>query len=211
MPRISRAKEIELRRSAALELAAKGYSQTEIAQKLNYHKSTISNDIRYLKEKAKEQFKRHVEQELPYEHRVAIQGLQYVKRQAITIAEQTQDERIKLHALALFKDVDSDLWHLHSEGEVLGEALEFIKQRKQELQDLEFHYYQHDQLQQQQEQVEGARMSPELISPEEQEKQDKKNNNDKNTEQVYDFFVKANGVDKEESDKDLADDPNARF
>jgi transposase len=59
VPRISKPNEIKLRRAAALELTAKGYSQTEIAHRLNYHKSTISNDIRYLKEQAQKQFKQH--------------------------------------------------------------------------------------------------------------------------------------------------------
>jgi len=137
MPRISRTNEIQMRRIAALELAAKGYSQSEIANRLNYHKSTISNDIRYLKEKSKENFKRYVEQELPWQHKVAAQGLLFVKRQAISMAENTKDERIKLQALTLFKEVDSDLWNLHSIGEVLGEALDFVQQRKTELQQLE--------------------------------------------------------------------------
>lgn len=62
MPKISKPNEIKLRRAAALELTAKGYPQTEIAHKLNYHKSTISNDIRYLKEQAQKQLRQHVEQ-----------------------------------------------------------------------------------------------------------------------------------------------------
>jgi transposase len=137
VPRISKPNEIKLRRAAALELTAKGYSQTEIAHRLNYHKSTISNDIRYLKEQAQKQFKQHVEQELPWQHKVAAQGLLFIKRQTISIAENAKDERIKLAALTLFKEVDTDLWNLHSSGEVLQEALEFVKQRKAKLKNLE--------------------------------------------------------------------------
>jgi transposase len=145
MPRVSKAEEIKLRRIAVLEHVAKGLSQSEIAAKLNYHKSTISNDIRYLKERSKEEFKQYVEQELPFEHKIAVQGLKYVKKQAVSIAENTRDERIKLHALSLFKGVNSDLWELHTSAEVLEKSLKYVQARKQELKDLEFHYLQHQQ------------------------------------------------------------------
>jgi hypothetical protein len=68
---------------------------------------------------------------------VAAQGLLFIKRQIISIAENAKDERIKLAALTLFKEVDTDLWNLHSSGEVLQQALEFVKQRKAELKNLE--------------------------------------------------------------------------
>jgi hypothetical protein len=137
MPKIYRANEIKLRRAAALELAAKDHNQTEIANKLNYHKGTISNDIRHLKEQAQRQFKQHMEQELPWQRKVAAQGLLFVKHQANMIAKNAKDERIKLAALILFKEVDTDLWNLHCSGKVLGEALDFVKQRKAELKKLE--------------------------------------------------------------------------
>jgi hypothetical protein len=139
LPRISRAREIEQRRMAVLELVSKGYSQTEVADKLNYSKSCISNDVRILKESAKRNFKRIVEHELPFQHRIAEAGLQYVKRQASAIADKTNDERIKIGALQLFKEVDSDLYALHNTAEVLNEAIEYVQARKEELKHLQEH------------------------------------------------------------------------
>lgn len=48
MPRISQAHEIEQRRMAVLELVSKGYNQAQEADKLNYSKAWISNDIRII-------------------------------------------------------------------------------------------------------------------------------------------------------------------
>jgi DNA-binding NarL/FixJ family response regulator len=56
---------------AVLQLVSQGYSQSEVANRLNYSKSCISNDIRYLKQQAQKQFKRQIEQELPWQHKVA--------------------------------------------------------------------------------------------------------------------------------------------
>ncbi len=137
MARISKAQEIEQRRMAVLELLSKGYNQAEVADRLKYSKSCISNDVRILKESARENFRHIVEHELPYQYKVAEAGLQYVKKQASTIADSTSDERIRLQALTLFKEVDNDLLNLYNSGEVLDEALQYVEARKEELDQLQ--------------------------------------------------------------------------
>src|SRR5919106_6159021 len=99
MARISKATEIEQRRMAVLQLLSKGYSQSDVAKGLNYSKACISNDVRILKETTRKTFRHRVEHELPFQFRVAEEGLLYVKKRASLIADTTKDERIKLQAL----------------------------------------------------------------------------------------------------------------
>ncbi len=75
---------------------------------------------------------------------MAIQGLKYVKKQAIAIAENTKDDRIRLHALTLLKEVNRDLWDLHTASEVLGRWLEFVQARKVELRKLKQRHGYHE-------------------------------------------------------------------
>jgi hypothetical protein len=45
-----------------------GWSQAEIAKELQLHPSTISLDVQYLKEQAKEELQSHISERLPFEY-----------------------------------------------------------------------------------------------------------------------------------------------
>lgn len=51
--------EIELRREAVLELASKGWTQQQIAQKLGYSQAQISKDLAVIRSRAREQLTNH--------------------------------------------------------------------------------------------------------------------------------------------------------
>jgi transcriptional regulator len=56
---ISKEVETQLRRDRVLELTSKGLTQQEIADRLKYSQQTISNDIIYLRKKARENLQQH--------------------------------------------------------------------------------------------------------------------------------------------------------
>jgi DNA-binding CsgD family transcriptional regulator len=57
---ISREVETQLRRERVLQMSSQGYNQQEIADKLKYSQSTISNDINYLKRASVEKLRQHI-------------------------------------------------------------------------------------------------------------------------------------------------------
>ncbi|MFL6399567.1 MAG: helix-turn-helix domain-containing protein [Nitrososphaeraceae archaeon] len=54
--------QVEWRRRQVFELSSKGQSQTEIARTLQISESTISRDLDYLREQAKTNIKRYIDE-----------------------------------------------------------------------------------------------------------------------------------------------------
>jgi hypothetical protein len=135
--RFRREDQIQWRRNRVLQYLSMGLNQSEVADKLQVDKSTISKDVKYLHELARKNIKEHVEQRLPFEFEKTLSTFEYVKKRAFEIAEQTDDERIKIQALALAKDAAAQAMDLQVNGEVLDEALDFVDRSRAELERLE--------------------------------------------------------------------------
>jgi transcriptional regulator len=59
---------IEWRRSKVQELSSKGYSQREIAQILQVSNGTVNKDLFILRQQAKYNIKRYIDERLPEEY-----------------------------------------------------------------------------------------------------------------------------------------------
>src|SRR5215213_11746999 len=59
---------IEWRRSKVQELSSQGYNQSEISRILQISQSTINRDITYLRQQAKANIKRYIDERLPEEY-----------------------------------------------------------------------------------------------------------------------------------------------
>ena len=67
--------QIEWRRSRILELSSEGYSQREIATKLQIGKGTVTNDLLYLKKQAQENLQYHIHEVVPEEYQKCMVGM----------------------------------------------------------------------------------------------------------------------------------------
>ena len=56
---------IEWRRNRVLELASQGYNQSEISRILQISHPTINRDTMYLRQQAKENIKKYIDERLP--------------------------------------------------------------------------------------------------------------------------------------------------
>ena len=61
-------RQIDWRRSKVAELDSQSRSQTEIANILHVSVGTVNNDISYLKEQAKYNIRKYIDEKLPYEY-----------------------------------------------------------------------------------------------------------------------------------------------
>ncbi|MFL6461963.1 MAG: helix-turn-helix domain-containing protein, partial [Nitrososphaeraceae archaeon] len=93
--------QVEWRRRHVFELSSKGQSQTEIARTLQISESTISRDLDYLREQAKTNIKRYIDERLPEEYEKCLVGLNTITKEAWNTANQTEDRREKIQALSL--------------------------------------------------------------------------------------------------------------
>ena len=69
----TKADQLEWRRSKVIEPRSRGLSHGEIAQQLQVSRASISSDIAYLRNQAKETIKEYVTEHLPEQYQYVLQ------------------------------------------------------------------------------------------------------------------------------------------
>jgi predicted transcriptional regulator len=82
---------IEWRRSKVHELASQGYNRSEISRILQISQPTINRDIIYLRQQAKTNIKRYIDQRLPEEYEKCMVGLTSILKEAWNTSQQTEE------------------------------------------------------------------------------------------------------------------------
>lgn len=78
------------RLAKVLMFHSKGYSQSEIARKLNLNQSTISRDLAEIRKKARSSLDMYVKDEIPNEFQIYISGLNQIMKNLWEIVEDKQ-------------------------------------------------------------------------------------------------------------------------
>jgi hypothetical protein len=87
-----------------MELLSKGKSnQSEIARILQVDKSIVCRDLSVLRQQAKDNIKKYIDEMLPEEYEKCLVGLNVITKEAWNTAQQTEDKREKIQALSLAK------------------------------------------------------------------------------------------------------------
>ena len=120
---------IEWRRSKVQELASQGYNQSEISRILQISQPTINRDITYVRQQAKENIKRYIDERLPEEYEKCLVGLTSITKEAWNTAENTEDKREKIQALSLAKECYSMKLDLLTNATVVEDAIRFVSQK----------------------------------------------------------------------------------
>jgi Trp operon repressor len=74
--------QVQWRRDKVQELCSKGYSQREISQTLQVGLATVNIDISWLRNEAKTNIKRYIDEWLPEEYEKCLVGLNAITREA---------------------------------------------------------------------------------------------------------------------------------
>ena len=122
--------QVEWRRTKVLELLSKGDSQSDIAKTLQVDLSIISRDVFFLRQQAKSNIKKYIDERLPEEYEKCMVGLNAILREAWTTSQQTEDKREKIQALSLAKECYSMKLELLTNAAVLDDAIRFISSNK---------------------------------------------------------------------------------
>src|ERR687884_2323144 len=123
---------LEWRRSKVSELASKGYNQSEISRILQISQPTINRDISYLRQQAKSNIKRYIDERLPEEYEKCLVGLNMIKKEAWTVAQNTKDNKEKIQALSLVKECHCMELDLFTNATVVDDAIRFVSQKSKE-------------------------------------------------------------------------------
>jgi DeoR/GlpR family transcriptional regulator of sugar metabolism len=86
---------LEWRRSKVLELASQGYNQSEISRILQISQPTINRDLSYLRQQAKTNIRKYIDERLPEEYEKCLIGLNAITREAWNTAQSTEDKKRK--------------------------------------------------------------------------------------------------------------------
>jgi Trp operon repressor len=124
--------QVEWRRDKIQELCSKGYSQSEVSQLLQVGVATVNRDISYLRNQAKHNIKRYIDERLPEEYEKCLVGLNAITKEAWNTAANTEDKREKIHALSLAKECYSMKLELLTNAKVVDDAIRFVSDRSKD-------------------------------------------------------------------------------
>jgi predicted transcriptional regulator len=120
---------VEWRRSKVSELSSQGYNQSEISRILQISQSTINRDITHLRQQAKSDIKRYIDERLPEEYEKCLVGLTAITKEAWNTAHDPEYKREKIQALSLAKDCYSMKLDLLTNATVVDDAIRFVSDK----------------------------------------------------------------------------------
>jgi Trp operon repressor len=124
--------QVEWRRDKIQELCSKGYSQREISHILQVGLATVNRDVSYLRQQAKVNTKKYIDERLPEEYEKCLVGLTVITKEAWNTAANTEDKREKIQALSLAKECYSMKLELLTNATVVDDAIRFVSNRSNE-------------------------------------------------------------------------------
>jgi hypothetical protein len=129
-------RQIEWRRSKIAELDSQGHSQPEISCILQVSIGTVNRDLSVLRQQAKENIKRYIDERLPEEYEKCLVGLSAITKEAWNTAHNTEDKREKIQALSLAKECYSMKLDLLTNATVVDDAIRFVSQQAKDKENL---------------------------------------------------------------------------
>jgi transposase len=121
--------QLEWRRAQVLELSSQGYSQREIASKLQVDLAAVNRDIQFLRQQAHENIQQHIHETVPEEYQKCMVGMKRTLKQTLEIAESAADPKIKLQAHAIAIDIYKNIMDLTTNGVIVNDALRIIQSK----------------------------------------------------------------------------------
>jgi hypothetical protein len=94
---------------------------------------TVNRDLSILRQQAKENIKRYIDERLPEEYEKCLVGLNAITKETWNTAANTKDQREKIQALSLAKDCYSMKLDLLTNATVVDDAIRFVSKTNEKL------------------------------------------------------------------------------
>lgn len=130
-PYSKKAQLFQYRREMIQSLASKGHSEREIATKLQISQPTVHRDLSILKQKAKRNISKYIDEELPAEFHNCLLGINMILQQAWKMSlDKLAENRERIAAMALIKDCYQMKLDLLSSATVVDRAIKFVERHR---------------------------------------------------------------------------------
>ena len=125
--------QIEWRKSQVLELSSQGYTEREIAIRLQVHCTTVHRDLVYLRRQAQENLQRQIHEIVPEEYQKGMVGLRQNLKHVLEIAETSSDPRVKLEARRIANDCYRYIMDLCTNSSIIADAIKYVQMKMDHL------------------------------------------------------------------------------
>ena len=125
--------QLDWRRSRVLELASEGYSQREIAQKLQVDLAAVNRDIQFLRQQAQDNLQKHIHEVVPEEYQKCMVGMKRNLKQVLETAESSSDPKIKLEARRIANDCYRYIMDLCTNAGIVSDASKYVTYKKEQI------------------------------------------------------------------------------
>ena len=124
---------LKWRRAQVLELSSQGFSDRDIASKLQVGALTVYRDSRYLRKLAQDNLQKHIHETVPEEYQKCMAGMKSNLKETLDIANSVTDPRVKLQARAIVNDCYKFILDMSTNAGIVSDALKYVTQKKEEL------------------------------------------------------------------------------
>lgn len=119
---------LEWRRNKVLELSSQGRSQPEIARILQISQPTVNRDLQYLRQEAKENIRKYIDERLPLEYQKCLVGLDGILAKTWDIVNNdTSLEKDRLQAVSIGMQAYGMKLDLLTSAAVIEKAVRFVQ------------------------------------------------------------------------------------
>src|SRR5215208_3913747 len=130
--------QIEWRRAKVLELSSQGYSEREIAEKLQpIASATVHRDLVYLRQQAQQLLQHHIHEVVPEEYQKCMVGMKQNLKHILEIGEAASDPKIKLEARRIANDCYRYIMDLCTNAGIVNDAIKYVMQKQEQINTLQ--------------------------------------------------------------------------
>jgi predicted metal-dependent hydrolase len=119
--------QIDWRRDRVLELAGDGYSERDIAKRLQISQATICRDIRWLRQQAKREIRKYIDEQVPLEYHKTLIGLQNIIKNMSDIIAHTTDNKEIMQATTIKMQAYNMRMELVSNANLVEKAIDLVE------------------------------------------------------------------------------------
>ena len=112
----TKGEEISWRRAKVLELKSQGLDQREIANTLHVSETTISFDLQYLRDEARQNVHDYTTKLYPLQVKISLIAFQNILKEYWNIAQKATDNKEKMQALEHYREANMDMISIIKNG-----------------------------------------------------------------------------------------------
>jgi hypothetical protein len=123
-----RQEQIEWRRSKILDLAADGYSIREMESTLKIPRATIGRDIILLRQQAKNDIHKYIQEQVPFEYKKTLAGLEgIIKYTSSVMNDESKEHKERMQAANIKMQAYNMKMEMVSGANLVEEGIELVE------------------------------------------------------------------------------------